>query len=238
MALCRHCAEPWDNDTFHDVAEKTDTTYDEVFTAFRSLGCGAVEHPFSGRKCVRSGAPSLIGDLTDTFGHDPDGLESDLSDAEAQDCYDPQGSIRNHHESSTEGQDVTIHLQQVINPQWKWSKKIQVALKYLWFPLSLLTVITAFSGIIGLWFFWLFVTTTSVLLVIMADDAFVHESVAYEFAAQLHAVEKIAIELRASTSQEKFDAGNAILTAMGTATAGGFRSPIVNSLSLRDKQKG
>ena len=82
---CRHCSEPWDLDTLHDVVAEVDdpeTTFDTVYADFRVRGCAAIEQPWGKAPCGRGGASELIGVLTDVFGHDPDGLESDLEDAE------------------------------------------------------------------------------------------------------------------------------------------------------------
>lgn len=40
--LCPKCLEPWDNDTFHDVAAETGSTYAEIARRFRTEGCAVI----------------------------------------------------------------------------------------------------------------------------------------------------------------------------------------------------
>ena len=78
---CHRCGEPWDTDTFHDVAAERGTTWEHECARFRRLGCESI--PGEGR-CERdphvNGA--LIAALGELSGDDVDGFASDLADAE------------------------------------------------------------------------------------------------------------------------------------------------------------
>ena len=49
---CPRCGEPWDHDCLHEAAAEFDTTYDKIKTAFRTIGCSAIEYgPDAGPTC-------------------------------------------------------------------------------------------------------------------------------------------------------------------------------------------
>jgi hypothetical protein len=81
---CPRCAEPWDNDMFHEVAEErtqeegTKVTYRQVVADFQARGCIAL----GGGHCERTGglraeASAMLMELGDM-----DGAMSDLADFE------------------------------------------------------------------------------------------------------------------------------------------------------------
>lgn len=78
---CIRCGEPWDTDTFHDVAEETETTYKVALDDFWRRGCEAIPGM---RRCaesasLRSQASALMADL---LGDDVDGIAGMLDDFE------------------------------------------------------------------------------------------------------------------------------------------------------------
>ena len=75
--LCRHCREPWENDTLHDVAQETGRTYREVAADFRQDGCEALGTTHG------EGEPSRAADvLYELLGDDMDGAAAMLNDLE------------------------------------------------------------------------------------------------------------------------------------------------------------
>lgn len=83
---CKFCREPWDTDCVHDIADEASLTYDEAKAAFFKFGCGAfdcltVEEMRPCRYGVGRPDP-IIGMMQEVFGHDLDGMASDLEDAE------------------------------------------------------------------------------------------------------------------------------------------------------------
>lgn len=49
---CPRCGEPWDNDSLHEAAQEHGSTYEAIKTAFRTLGCSAIEYgPDAGPTC-------------------------------------------------------------------------------------------------------------------------------------------------------------------------------------------
>lgn len=73
--LCPRCAEPWDNDTIHDRATETGSTYREVATEFRATGCEAL-----GSDHGEGVADPAIATVYELSGDDMDGAASDLED--------------------------------------------------------------------------------------------------------------------------------------------------------------
>ena len=76
---CHICGEPWENDTFQDVAEENKLTYADVQHLFRRTGCEVIT---GGMKCkpreTVQGAAMLA--LYDVLGDDFDGIASTLED--------------------------------------------------------------------------------------------------------------------------------------------------------------
>jgi hypothetical protein len=79
---CGRCGEPWDLDTFHDVAAEQSTTWDAAIAEFRRKGCEATGWcgPCEERRTVRGDA---TGALLDILGDDVDGVASMLEDFDA-----------------------------------------------------------------------------------------------------------------------------------------------------------
>jgi hypothetical protein len=77
---CRHCGEPWDMDTFHDVAAEEGTSYDVVARAFATQGCEAVGASHGEVDAARA---EIAGMAFDLLGDDIDGVAAELDDAEA-----------------------------------------------------------------------------------------------------------------------------------------------------------
>ena len=84
---CTSCGEPWDNDTFHDVAEETDSTYEKVMREFRVKGCAVIP----GQSCVPTPATNTdrtfglrpqdaSAALFDMLGDDTDGIAAMMED--------------------------------------------------------------------------------------------------------------------------------------------------------------
>ena len=76
---CGKCGEPWDMDTFHDVALDEGTTWSRVAAKFRQIGCNAL----SGTQCNPSGDVTLamMADAAmDMLGDDMDGVAAMMAD--------------------------------------------------------------------------------------------------------------------------------------------------------------
>ena len=76
---CTRCGEPWDLDTFHDVADEQGTTWEAAVAAFRSDGCGATGWcaPCEPRRTARGSATDALFDI---LGDDVDGVAAMLED--------------------------------------------------------------------------------------------------------------------------------------------------------------
>lgn len=81
---CTRCAEPWDNDEFHYVAEEQGSTYKEVAANFRAEGCKAVTGKLCERKATDMGLAAEA--MYDLLGDDMDGAAAMLEDFEMG-CY-------------------------------------------------------------------------------------------------------------------------------------------------------
>lgn len=80
---CRICGEPWDVDTFHDVAEEKGITFDEATRAFRRDGCEATGWcaPCTPSEDDEERYRNLAaGELMDLLGDDVDGAAAMLED--------------------------------------------------------------------------------------------------------------------------------------------------------------
>ena len=75
---CPRCADPVDNDYFHEVAEETGTTYREVAGAFRSKGCEALGDTCNQNHDTR--AAMYVAAAYDLLGDDMDGAAAMLAD--------------------------------------------------------------------------------------------------------------------------------------------------------------
>ena len=76
---CPKCGEPWDNDTLHDVAEETDSTYAKVSAEFRKIGCEAIGSKH-GEMLIDNGTSEALSALYDICGDDMDGAASLMDD--------------------------------------------------------------------------------------------------------------------------------------------------------------
>ena len=82
--MCRICGEPWEIDTFHDVAEDEGITFDEATRRFRADGCFATG--WYSKPCEPSTDPQqratnmIAGELMDLLGDDVDGAAAMLED--------------------------------------------------------------------------------------------------------------------------------------------------------------
>lgn len=78
---CPRCAEPWNNDTFHDVAGELGITYREAVRRFQSDGCAATGwcDPCEPVNNTRTQAAALLYEI---LGDDIDGAASELADWE------------------------------------------------------------------------------------------------------------------------------------------------------------
>lgn len=75
---CGKCGEPWDMDTFHDVADYRGTTWHSVARSFRARGCSALDASCNANgdmdiAMLASAAMSILGD-------DMDGVASMMDD--------------------------------------------------------------------------------------------------------------------------------------------------------------
>lgn len=77
--VCTRCGEPWDLDTFHDVADEQGITFSQALAAFRNEGCAGTGWM---AQCERNGsmAAEAASVLFDLLGDDVDGIASELAD--------------------------------------------------------------------------------------------------------------------------------------------------------------
>jgi hypothetical protein len=78
---CTRCGEPWDNDTFHDVAAEQKITYKQAIARFRDEGCAGTGwcDPCQPVNTLRTSATAMLHDI---LGDDIDGIASLLEDFE------------------------------------------------------------------------------------------------------------------------------------------------------------
>jgi hypothetical protein len=80
---CTRCGEPWELDTFHDVADELGVSFNAALARFRAEGCAGTgwcdpcERVADGPARFRADAMAVMSDL---FGDDIDGIASDLAD--------------------------------------------------------------------------------------------------------------------------------------------------------------
>lgn len=80
---CKNCGEPWETETFHEVAEQLNTTYAEIAKAFSEKGCRAFDgSDYEICDCYTDGRASLRSLLAEALGDDLDGYSSTLDDLE------------------------------------------------------------------------------------------------------------------------------------------------------------
>jgi hypothetical protein len=80
---CTRCGEPWDLDTFHDVADEMGTTWEAAVADFRRRGCvaaGADVKWCQPEDTLRGAATAALVDL---LGDDVDGVAAMLEDFDA-----------------------------------------------------------------------------------------------------------------------------------------------------------
>lgn len=82
---CPVCAEPWEIDSLHDMAEEEGQTFSQVRRAFFADGCGTAFkswgitcEPATGRAGARAMVSAMLADI---LGDDIDGIASELEDA-------------------------------------------------------------------------------------------------------------------------------------------------------------
>jgi len=77
------CGEPWEIDTFHDIADERGETFAVVMSAFQREGCGATGWVAKCERATGDGA-RMRGDLSaalaDMLGDDVDGIAAMLED--------------------------------------------------------------------------------------------------------------------------------------------------------------
>lgn len=83
---CVRCGEPWELDTFHDVADERGVSFSVAVEEFRRAGCVATgwvppcELARGGAAAARASAMSVLGEL---LGDDVDGIASEMADYDA-----------------------------------------------------------------------------------------------------------------------------------------------------------
>ena len=81
---CPKCGEPWELETFHDVADDKDITFGEAMNDFRAGGCSSTgwtkcSPRVEGRARAMAGASAVLFEL---LGDDIDGVAAMLEDFE------------------------------------------------------------------------------------------------------------------------------------------------------------
>jgi len=81
---CHRCGEPWEIDTFWDVAEENGLSYNDVQQLFKKTGCEVMT---GGYKCEvrRDHKGELMTALYDVLGDDFDGIAATLEDFDFMD---------------------------------------------------------------------------------------------------------------------------------------------------------
>jgi hypothetical protein len=83
---CTRCGEPWELDTFHDVAAELGVSFDDALARFRADGCAGTGWcapcvlVADGPARFRADAMAVLSELS---GDDIDGVASDLADFDA-----------------------------------------------------------------------------------------------------------------------------------------------------------
>ena len=85
---CHRCGEPWEIDTFHDIADERGETFAVVMSAFQREGCGATGWVAACERATGDGA-RMRGDLSaalaEMLGDDVDGIAAMMEDLGAVD---------------------------------------------------------------------------------------------------------------------------------------------------------
>jgi hypothetical protein len=76
--LCHRCGEPWDTDTFHDVAEELGITWQKAVARFRKMGCEGIPGERRCEATYRNGP--AIAALGEMLGDDVDGFAAMCED--------------------------------------------------------------------------------------------------------------------------------------------------------------
>ena len=93
---CVKCGEPWELDTFHDVADERGVTFSVAVEEFQRAGCVATgwvsgcERATGGAAAARAGAMSVLCEL---LGDDVDGIASEMADWDAADVFYNAGRV-------------------------------------------------------------------------------------------------------------------------------------------------
>ena len=77
---CPRCGEPWEIDTFHDVAEEQAITFRQALDRFYSDGCAATGWIHGVCEVRRTGRTMAMSALADIMGDDVDGIAAMLED--------------------------------------------------------------------------------------------------------------------------------------------------------------
>lgn len=76
--LCPKCAEPWEIDSLHEVAEDHGG-FDAAYKSFRTQGCGVAFSSWGTAMCNPVDRPELY-ELADLLGDDVDGYAAMIED--------------------------------------------------------------------------------------------------------------------------------------------------------------
>ena len=93
---CCRCGEPWEVDTFHDVADDMGRTFGDVVEEFQRAGCVATgwvsgcDRATGGAAAARAGAMSVLSDL---LGDDVDGIAAEMAEWDAVDVFYNAGRV-------------------------------------------------------------------------------------------------------------------------------------------------
>jgi hypothetical protein len=93
---CVRCGEPWELDTFHDIADERGVTFAVAVEEFQRAGCVATgwvsgcDRATGGAAAARAGAMSVLCEL---LGDDVDGIASEMADWDAADVFYNAGRV-------------------------------------------------------------------------------------------------------------------------------------------------
>lgn len=81
---CPRCAEPWDTDEFHYLAEELETTYSDIIAQFGRKGCEVIPGQSHNQYAQLDSKRAMLAAVAFEFlGDDVDGIAAMMEDAEA-----------------------------------------------------------------------------------------------------------------------------------------------------------
>lgn len=81
---CPRCAEPWNTDELHYLAEELETTFSDIVTQFGIKGCEVIPEQSHNQHAQLDNQRALVAAIAyEVMGDDVDGIAAMMEDAEA-----------------------------------------------------------------------------------------------------------------------------------------------------------